>query len=61
MTWSDYMCPKGFHIFDTQTRELTRIPTLLRMFKKIIYNDKENYNDKNLDEYDNCFVKIICI
>ena len=41
MTWSDYMCPKGFHIFDTSTREVTRIPNPIRMFKKIIYNDKE--------------------
>tara|TARA_B100000609_G_C16949850_1_gene298514 strand:- start:212 stop:625 length:414 start_codon:yes stop_codon:yes gene_type:complete len=53
------MCPKGFHIFDTQTREITRIPNPIRMFKKIIYNDKEtNYDDFNLDEYDNCYVKL---
>ena len=59
MTWSDYMCPKGFHIFDTSTREVTRIPNPIRMFKKIIYNDKEtNYDTFNLDEYNNCFVKL---
>ena len=37
ITWSDYQCPKGFHIFDTDTRELTRIPNPLTMFEKIIY------------------------
>ena len=59
MTWSDYMCPKGFHIFDTDTRELTRIPNPLRIHKKIIYDDeKENYNQKNIKDYQDCFVKL---
>ncbi len=59
MTWSDYMCPKGFHIFDTDTRELTRIPNPLRIHKKIIYDDEENnYNQMNIEEYQNCFVKL---
>jgi metallophosphoesterase superfamily enzyme len=57
--WSDYNCPKGFHIFDTQTREITRIPNPLVMFKKFIYNDKgEDYTKKNLSEYENTFVKL---
>ena len=57
--WSDYNCPKGFHIFDTHTRELTRIPNPLVMFKKFIYNDKgEDYTKKNLSEYENTFVKL---
>ena len=57
--WSDYNCPKGFHIFDTQTRELTRIPNPLVMFKKFIYNDKgEDYSKKDLSEYENTFVKL---
>ena len=58
ITWSDYNCPKGFHIFDTQTREITRVPNPLIIFKKFIYNDKvEDYSKKNLSEYENTFVK----
>ena len=34
MTWSDYECPKGFHIFDTETRDLTRVENPIKMFKK---------------------------
>ena len=25
ITWSDHKCPKGFHVFDTNTRELERL------------------------------------
>lgn len=60
ITWSDYNCPKGFHIFDTETRELTRIPNPLVIHKKIIYDDKkEDYTQKNLTDYENTFVKLI--
>jgi len=59
MTWSDYMCPKGFHIFDTATRELSRVENPNRMFKKIVYNDKEtNYDTIDIKEYDHTFVKL---
>ena len=59
MTWSDYNCPKGFHIFDTDTRELERVSNPNHIFKKFIYNDKEtNYNNFDISEYNNCFVKL---
>jgi len=59
MTWSDYQCPKGFHIFDTETRELTRVENPNSLFKKIIYNDKEtNYDELDTKKYDKCFVKL---
>jgi len=59
MTWSDYNCPKGFHIFDTDTRELTRVENHNKMFKKIVYNDKlSNYDELDINEYDKCFLKL---
>jgi len=59
ITWSDYKCPKGFHIFDTETRELIRVPNPLRIHKKLIYNDKqEDYSKKDLTQFENTFVKL---
>lgn len=59
ITWSDYNCPKGFHIFDTETRELTRIPNPITVHKKLIYNDKqEDYTKKDLTQFENTFVKL---
>jgi DNA repair exonuclease SbcCD nuclease subunit len=38
-TWSDYSDPRGFHIFDTETRQLTFIENKLTMFDKFWYDD----------------------
>src|SRR5580704_5434111 len=38
-TWSDYNDERGFHIFDTETRELEFIPNPYRMFEKVHYSD----------------------
>ena len=60
ITWSDYQCPKGFHIFDTDTRELTRISNPLTMFEKIIYNDtKQSYTNMDISKYKNKHLKVI--
>lgn len=41
MTWSDYNGKRGFHIFDTETRDLTFYQNPFRMFHKIYYDDTE--------------------
>ena len=57
--WSDHNCPKGFHIFDTETRELERVPNDLAIFKKIIYDDRTmDYTNFDLSPYEDCFVKM---
>lgn len=61
-TWSDYDDPRGFHIFDTDTRALTFIENPFKMFKKIWYNDEDpNFIQKkiNYSEYRGCMVKVI--
>ena len=63
MTWSDYNDKRGFHIFDTETRELTFIENPFKMFHKIIYNDDqetiETVKSKNFSKYTSTIVKVI--
>ena len=52
MTWADYNDERGFHIFDTETRELTFISNQNKMFYKVKYNDDELfYNDVTNADY----------
>lgn len=39
MSWSDYNDPRGFHIFDTDTRSLTFVQNPYTMFQKWFYDD----------------------
>ena len=63
MTWADYNDKRGFHIFDTETRDLEFIENPFNMFHKIIYDDNieslESINTKNYDVYKNSMVKVI--
>jgi predicted phosphodiesterase len=38
-TWADYDDPRGFHVFDTETRELEFIINPFTMFQKVHYDD----------------------
>ena len=58
--WNDYNCQKGFHILDTETREIERIVNPYTIHEKIYYNDEENdYKDFDYSKYEDKFIKLI--
>ena len=60
--WNDFDDPKGFHIFDTKTRELERIINPHTLFKKIYYDDtQENYDSHDVEQYKEKYVKLIVV
>ncbi len=60
--WNDWDDPKGFHIFDTETRELERIVNPYTIFKKIYYDDTENdYSKHDVEQYIEHYVKLIVV
>lgn len=59
--WSDCNDKKYFHIFDTDTRELTAVQNPITMFEKILYDDTKPMATKNLAYLDEKFVKLIVI
>jgi DNA repair exonuclease SbcCD nuclease subunit len=63
MDWSDYGGVRGFHIFDTDTREMELVQNPLRLFHKLTYDDSditaEEIAELDLSMLKNTFVKII--
>lgn len=63
MTWSDYGGSRGFHVFDTETREMIKVENPNRVFFKIDYNDEDWTVDDvanfDADMYKDTFVKVI--
>lgn len=63
ITWSDFDDPKGFHVFDVETRELTFIENPFRMFHKVLYDDAdqkfEDVVSLDYSLYKDAFVKVI--
>ena len=58
--WNDHNCPKGFHIFDTETRTIEQIRNPNTIHEKIYYNDEENnYKDFDFEKYKHKYVKLI--
>ena len=41
MVWSDYRDPRGFHLFDTDTHELTFIENPYSLFVRMVYDDAD--------------------
>ena len=60
ITWNDYDDPRGFHVFDTETRELEFIRNKFRLFEKIYYDDENtDYTLIDVGYYKNKIVKLI--
>jgi DNA repair exonuclease SbcCD nuclease subunit len=60
--WSDYEDPRGFHIFDTETRELERIVNPYHLFEKVYYDDTTtDYTDYDMSKFKDMYVKVIVV
>lgn len=49
MSWSDYDDPRGYHIFDTETRSMDFFKNPFRMFYKVFYNDENKKQPLRVD------------
>lgn len=63
MTWTDHGGKRGFHIFDTETRELEFIENPNHMFYKLTYDDVdmtlEDLDDLDVTPLKGAYVKVI--
>ena len=63
LTWADFNDPKGWHVFDTNTRDLEFVQNPYRMFKKIFYSDDgkdmNTIMDFPFEAYEGVYVKVI--
>ena len=62
ITWSDYKNQKGFHVFDTETRDVEFVPNPNTMFIKLHYDDVlTNYDKIDITEYNQKYVKLVVV
>ncbi len=62
LTWQDFNDPRGFHLFDLDTRELEFIHNPYTMFSRVEYNDKDQ-DPVDLDSLDLAqkYVKLVVV
>lgn len=63
MTWSDYAGRRGFHVFDTETKDIEFVENPNRIFHKIDYDDSDMSIDEiaslDVSVLKNAYVKVI--
>lgn len=66
LTWHDDSDPKGFHIFDLESRELEFVQNPYKMFNKLYYDDllsadtlTEDIENCKLEQYSNSYIKVV--
>lgn len=62
LTWQDYNDPRGFHIFDLETRKLEFVKNTYSLFERFEYDDT-NFDPDNVDHsiFTDKYVKIIVV
>lgn len=65
MTWADHNDPKGFHIFDTNTREMEFVKNPYAMFNKLVYDDGETdfeyWNKYDFTPLKDTYIKVVVL
>ena len=65
ITWSDYNDPRGFHIFDTDTRVLEFIQNPYEIFHKYYYDDEnttlESIENEDYTKYKDSYIKLVVV
>jgi DNA repair exonuclease SbcCD nuclease subunit len=62
LTWQDYNDPRGFHLFDLDTRELAFFQNPYTMFARIEYDDKDReVLDLNVLDLKDKYVKLVVV
>ena len=60
LTWADYEDPRGFHIFDTDTKELEFIQNPFNIFSKLYYDDTKDIG-YDVKDFENKHLKLIVV
>jgi DNA repair exonuclease SbcCD nuclease subunit len=61
INWADFNDPRGFHLFDTETLDLTFIQNCDRLHHKIFYDDSKEIDMLDMSEYEGRIVKLVVI
>ena len=65
MTWADHGDQRGFHVFDTDTREIDFVKNPFKIFHKISYDDTEQdfeyWKQYDYDNLKECYIKVIVV
>jgi DNA repair exonuclease SbcCD nuclease subunit len=65
MSWADHGDQRGFHVFDTDTREIDFVKNPFKIFHKISYDDTEQdfeyWKQYNYDNLKECYIKVIVV
>ena len=65
--WSDYNDPRGFVVFDTESRDTSFHRNPFRVFHMVAYDDVKNpdivekINATDYSKFKDCYVKIVCV